>query len=60
MNKQIKNANGDVVSIAVLKKGIKADGQDQVDAISGGTITSSGVDAMLKTSLKKYDKFLTK
>ncbi len=60
LNKQIKNANGDVVSIAVLKKGIKADGQDQVDAISGGTITSSGVDAMLKTSLKKYDKFLTK
>lgn len=60
IDKHVKNANGEVVSIAVLKKGIQAAGQEQVDAISGGTITSSGVDAMLQTSLKKYEKFLTK
>ena len=45
--KHIKNAAGEVVSIAVVKKGIKVEGQDQVDA-------------MLQTSLKKYEKFLTK
>lgn len=60
IDKHVKNASGEVVSIAVLKKGIQAAGQEQVDAISGGTITSSGVDAMLQTSLKKYEKFLTK
>ncbi|MBQ2321360.1 MAG: NADH:ubiquinone reductase (Na(+)-transporting) subunit C [Bacteroidales bacterium] len=60
IDKHVKNDKGEVVSIAVLKKGIQAAGQEQVDAISGGTITSSGVDAMLQTSLKKYEKFLTK
>lgn len=61
IGKHIKNAEGQVVSIAVLKKGLKAEeGQDQVDAISGGTITSNGVNDMLKNSLKNYDQFLTK
>ena len=32
----------------------------QVDGISGGTITSVGVDAMLKTCLNSYKNFLTK
>ncbi len=58
--KHIKNGAGEVVSIAVLKKGQVAQGQDQVDAISGGTITSDGVNAMLKKSLGDYEKFLTK
>lgn len=58
--KQIKK-NGEVVSIAVLKKGLVAEGgQDQVDAISGGTITSDGVNAMLEKSLKGYENFLKK
>lgn len=60
IGKHIKNANGEVVSIAVLKKGLTAQGQEQVDAISGGTITSNGVNDMLKNSLKNYEKFLTK
>ena len=34
--------NGAFASIAVMKVGQKADGQDQVDALSGGTITSKG------------------
>ena len=40
-----------------MKVGQKAEGQDQVDAISGGTITSKGVETMLQTSLGKYEKF---
>ena len=31
----------------------------QVDGISGGTITSVGVDVMLKTCLNSYKSFLT-
>jgi Na+-transporting NADH:ubiquinone oxidoreductase subunit NqrC len=31
---------------------------DQVDAISGGTITSKGVEAMLKSSLEPYKAFM--
>jgi Na+-transporting NADH:ubiquinone oxidoreductase subunit NqrC len=32
----------------------------EVDGISGGTITSVGVDAMLKSCLNSYLSFLTK
>ncbi len=46
-------------SIAVVKKGKSAEGQDYVDGISGGTITSQGVSKMLYDSLKSYEKFLT-
>ncbi len=46
-------------SIAVVKKGKTAEGQDYVDGISGGTITSQGVSKMLFDSLSKYEKFLT-
>lgn len=46
-------------SIAVVKPGKSAEGQDYVDGISGGTITSKGVDAMLSSSLSGYVKFLT-
>lgn len=51
--------NGEFKSIAVVKPGKSAAGQDYVDGISGGTITSSGVDAMLFNSLSGYVKFLT-
>lgn len=50
--------NGEFVSIAVMKKGQVAEGKDQVDAISGGTITSKGVEDMLKNSIEKYTQFL--
>lgn len=46
-------------SIAIVKPGKAAAGQDYVDGISGGTITSKGVDMMLLNSLKEYEKFLT-
>ncbi len=57
--KSLFNENGDFTSIAVLKKGLKpAPGQDYVDAISGGTITSTGVSTMLANSLRPYQQFL--
>lgn len=52
--------NGETfVPVAVLKKGLKpAEGQDYVDAISGGTITSTGVSNMIAASLTPYQQFL--
>ena len=44
--------------IAVVKPGHTAEGQDAVDGISGGTLTSNGVHDMLKTSLAPFSKFL--
>ncbi|MDE5749963.1 MAG: NADH:ubiquinone reductase (Na(+)-transporting) subunit C [Duncaniella sp.] len=47
--------------IAVVKAGQKPlDGEDYVDGISGGTITSKGVGAMLDNCLTPYRKFLSK
>ena len=51
--------DGAFKSIAVVKKGKSAEGQDYVDGISGGTITSQGVDKMLLDCLSGYSKFLT-
>ncbi len=46
-------------SVSVLKKGQKPlAGEDYVDAITGGTITSQGVQSMLKSCLSSYDTFL--
>lgn len=56
--KHIRNAEGAVVSVAVLKAGKHADGQEQVDAISGATITSTGVSTMLEVNLEEYAAFL--
>lgn len=57
--KHIKKGD-DIVSIAVVKPGRTADGQDYVDGISGGTITSVAVENMLKDNLREYTNFLTK
>ena len=56
--KHIKNAAGEVVSVAVLKAGKIAEGQEQVDALSGATITCDGVTTMLATNLAEYAEFL--
>lgn len=51
--------NGEFKPIAVLKKGKNpTEGEDYVDAISGGTITSTGVQTMLKSCLSSYYVFL--
>ena len=57
--KHIRNGEGAVVSVAVLKAGKHAEGQEQVDAISGATITSSGVSTMLEVNLEEYKEFLS-
>ena len=49
--------NGEFRSLAVLKAGAKADNQDAVDAITGGTCTSRGVEEMLKSCLGAYEPF---
>jgi Na+-transporting NADH:ubiquinone oxidoreductase subunit C len=49
--------NGEFKSIAVLKSGQKVDDRDAVDGISGGTITSKGLEAMLLNSLGAYKTF---
>ena len=47
--------------VAVVKKGQKPqDDRDYVDGISGGTITSKGVSAMLSDCLQPYADFLQK
>lgn len=46
-----------LTSIRIIKGG-NASGSNEVDAISGGTITSQGVEAMLKNYLTYYEPFL--
>ncbi len=55
-----KVLDGENVALSVVKKGRVSNPDYEVDGISGGTITSNGVDLMLKDCLKAYDKFLTK
>ncbi|MDO5396057.1 MAG: NADH:ubiquinone reductase (Na(+)-transporting) subunit C [Bacteroidales bacterium] len=51
--------DGEFRPVAVLKKGQKpAGGEDYVDGVSGGTITSKGVSAMLSDCLAPYKTYL--
>ncbi len=47
------------IGLSVVKAGRVSDTTYQVDGITGGTITSNGVDAMLKKCLGQYHDFLT-
>lgn len=61
LNKQIFDENGDFTSIKVVKGGVVNSSINPihgVDAISGGTITSKGVNNMLEVCLKNYESFL--
>ena len=53
--KKVYGENGEV-GLSVMKKSTDAD--FHVDAVSGATITSNGVDAMLKLKLLPYYKYL--
>lgn len=55
--KNIFSANGTFTSIAVSKVGKEPNGQAWVHAVSGGTITSQGVQKMLFDSLEPYQAF---
>lgn len=48
-----------VIGLTVAKNGKVTKPEYEVDGISGGTITSQGVDAMLKDCLKEYNPFLS-
>lgn len=51
--------NGEFLPVTVVKKGQRpAGGEDYVDGISGGTITSKGVAAMLDDCLSPYKAYL--
>lgn len=58
LGKQIMK-EGKLVSVAVVKPGKSIAGQDYVDGLSGGTITSVAVQDMLKNCLAHYTNFLT-
>lgn len=60
-NEQFKNKeifSGDLLTSIRILKGGNATGPNEVDAISGGTITSRGVETMLKNYLSYYEPFL--
>lgn len=58
--KTIYNEQGQLVSINVQKGGAPADAPHAVDAITGGTITSNGVQEMLERTFTVYDKYFEK
>lgn len=58
LGKHIKDAAGEIVSVAVLKKGNKAEGQEQVDAVTGATLTCNGVNEMISVAVKNYKNYL--
>ena len=54
IGKSILNDQREFMSIAIVKPGQTVAGQDYVDGISGGTITSKGVEKMLSDCLGQY------
>ncbi len=58
--KNVFSSNGTFESVAVVKTGREPADKAYVHAISGGTITSQGVQSMLYDSLSPYSAFLKK
>lgn len=58
LNKTIYQ-NGTFVSIKVVKGGADPSNPHEVDAISGGTITSKGLEAMVHDGLAKYEIYFS-
>lgn len=57
--KNVFNSAGDFTSVMVVKAGREPkDGTPYVNAVSGGTVTSTGVQNMLANSLRPYSAFL--
>ncbi len=56
--KHILDSTDRVVAIAVEKGGADPNDQHAVDALSGGTLTSRGVEDMLKSCLGDYDRYI--
>lgn len=60
IGKQIFDTDGKLVSITVVKGGARPDDIHGVDAISGGTITSKGVEKMMRDNLTNYEAYFKK
>lgn len=58
--KQIFDQSGNLISITVTKPGQEAQEEHSVDGISGGTITSKGLEQMLLEDFNSYEEFLMK
>ena len=58
--KEIYNDQGELVSITVTKVGQEAPEEHSVDGVSGGTITSKGLQDMLLSGFESYSEFLQK
>ncbi|GAB1415184.1 Na(+)-translocating NADH-quinone reductase subunit C [Paludibacter sp.] len=59
IGKKIFNDKQEFVSVAVVKSG-QTSSHDYVDGISGGTITSKGVENMLLNCIGQYEQYLKK
>jgi Na+-transporting NADH:ubiquinone oxidoreductase subunit C len=58
--KKILNAQGDIVSIEVVKGKLRPDEKDlehKVDGISGATLTGNGLNQFIKATLEKYEPY---
>ncbi|SRR6056297_411649 len=60
IGKKIFDESGEFVSVKVKKPGKTKGGPHEVDGISGGTITSKGVDQMLESILESYLNYFEK
>jgi len=57
LGKKILDGSGNFVSVSVMKGGAEPGNIHEVDAISGATVTSRGVNEMLLRTLKSYMPF---
>ncbi len=60
IGKKLFDDSGELVSIVVAKVGQEAPAEHKVDGISGGTITSKGLQKMLLDDFNRYEEFLNK
>jgi Na+-transporting NADH:ubiquinone oxidoreductase subunit C len=60
IGKKLFDDSGKLVSILVAKVGEVAPEEHRVDGISGGTITSKGLENMLQDDFTSYQEFLNK
>ncbi len=60
VGKKLFDESGKLVSIIVAKIGQEAPAEHKVDGISGGTITSKGLEKMLLDDFTSYEEFLKK
>jgi Na+-transporting NADH:ubiquinone oxidoreductase subunit C len=58
--KQIFDQSGNLISVTVTKAGQDAPKDHSVDGISGGTITSKGLEQMMLEDFNSYKEFLMK